>query len=332
MPLLRIPTADNADNFVLVHVDVLNQKGGLNAKLLATEGEAVYVHNLKHTQISRLKSSKSPLSDVDWSKLLTSVLLGTESSTETAELLQGLRVEAAVESEKGIDININKSLSGVTQRLGALHLIADDSQEIELFNWAGEAVSAFNDSQKQLLEQRQKTDGLKSKLETLQKHNEELIKAKEEAERVILEKCARLLNEKKGMIRQLVLEMREKGVTPKMQISDQAREDSGDEGVALPTRNKGKGNAKPAARAGKGKRKAPEPEPEAEDEDEEEGMFVKDDEERDEDAETTDAETEENDDVEDNEQSAAEEIVSNMKDTKMADDDESTASEGDDEL
>lgn len=176
---------------------------------------------MKEDNLSRLRGKNYQGSDDEWRRILSSVLLrrGLEGRETTA--LQGLDVFAAVTEEEMI-ITIRKDIGGITvshdasspcfwvllkiftalqQRLGTISLRVDESQEIELFEWAGlaaQTAAAAEDGKSSLGARLQAQD---EAIAQLNRQLEDLIQAKEEHEQALLKKFQELLNSKKLKIR-----------------------------------------------------------------------------------------------------------------------------------
>ena len=115
-------------------------------------------------------------------------------------LVQGVESVASV-SDGQINITIRKNISGITQRLGSITLAQDDDEEIELFQWtsisaqsAADAVTTISTLHSKLAEQQETIAKLNVQLD-------DLIKAKQEHEDILLQKFTELLNSKKLKIR-----------------------------------------------------------------------------------------------------------------------------------
>lgn len=100
-----------------------------------------------------------------------------------------------------LTITLRKNISGITQRLGTITLKQDDSQAIELFEWAGNAVAASTSLESEVASLSAKYHDQQEAVAKLNAQLESLIKAKEEHENELLQKFVELLNAKKLKIR-----------------------------------------------------------------------------------------------------------------------------------
>lgn len=87
------------------------------------------------------------------------------------------------------------------QRLGTVTLKQDDGQAIELFDWAGIAITKADALEKQLSSLSHRCHLAEDTIQQLNKQLEELIDAKSQHEDQLVANFAQLLNEKKLKIR-----------------------------------------------------------------------------------------------------------------------------------
>lgn len=296
MVILRIPRSDNAAQFVLLNTTPTSPESPtLTGKIQGTDGSSVFALALKPALAARARAAKAACSEEEWITILKSTLLNGLTPED-------VEVMAAVKENDEIQIVFRKTFQGgLKQRLGSLTLKYDEDEEIELFEWCGALATRSTEQAKELQAEHQK-------LGKLVKETQDLVNAKEEAEKEVIGKCMRLVNSKKEKIQELQarLSRYEKGDPPvgePMQVKEPAEEEAPQlvrrgRGKAAP---KGKAKEKESAKTTlprMGKRAAPEPEPEeeeepAKDEDGDEDMDV------DQDEDEEDVETEGETDGED---------------------------------
>lgn len=155
---------------------------------------------VKHARISKYRAKSNHLSDSQWEVLLRLTLLQEHTSDPQDPDLKDFEVVASVSDSK-LTVTFRKSISGIHQKLGELSLSKDADAAINILDWANTAILRAGS-----LEAEAQTLQLKlvEQTEMVQKLNrqlEELVQAKKEHEDTLLEKCALLINEKKGKIR-----------------------------------------------------------------------------------------------------------------------------------
>ncbi len=139
-------------------------------------------------------------SNEEWNNILSWVFLRRRLEGRNAEALLGLETVASIVGAQ-LTITLRKNIGGITQRLGTIALKQDESQDVELFEWTSKAVGAATTLETEVASLSAK---YRTQQETLVKLNiqlEDLIRAKEEHEEVLLEKFMELLNTKKLKIR-----------------------------------------------------------------------------------------------------------------------------------
>ena len=264
MAVLRIPRSDDAAQFVLLNITpTSNDSPTLNGKIAGTDGSSAFVLALKPALAARARAAKAACNEEEWTSILKATLLD-------GLMPEDVEVTATVDGEKEIQVVFRKTFQGgLKQRLGSLTLKGDADEEIELFEWCA-ALAAHAAEQAKTLENE------KAKVGKLVKETQDLVKAKEEAEKQVIGKCMRLVNSKKEKIQELQsrLSHYEKGDLPRdepMQVEELAEE----EGPRPAKRGRGKAIAKGKGKEEepakttlprRGKRAAPDPEPEEEDE------------------------------------------------------------------
>lgn len=262
MAILRIPRSDDTSSFVLLNITPTSTDSPtLNGKIAGTDGSSAFILQLKPALAARARAAKAACSEEEWTTILKSTLLD-------GLMPKDVEITATVDGEKEIQVVFRKTFQGgLKQRLGSLNLKGDADEEIELFEWCGAMA-------KQAAEQGKALQQEKQKLGKLVKETQDLVKAKEEAEKEVIGKCMRLVNSKKEKIQELRARLSHyEGDPPRdepLQVEEPAEEEA-----PQPARRgrgkaaaKGKGKEKEPTKTTlprRGKRAAPDPEPEEED-------------------------------------------------------------------
>ncbi|KAI9834515.1 MAG: hypothetical protein M1826_002669 [Phylliscum demangeonii] len=202
--LLKIPRPlqqgqEKDGDFVLLYVS-RDGPAELDLKLLATEGTTPFVGSVKQNALSKWRTQNLASSDEEWKQILSKVLLCRRPSSDHESVSGNLDVAAAVKDGQ-MTITLRRNISGITQRLGSLVLRQDDDQEIELFDWAGVAAETAARTEDGVVGLETRLKRQQDAITLLNQRLEDLIKAKEEHEIALLEKCCQLLNSKKLKIR-----------------------------------------------------------------------------------------------------------------------------------
>ena len=219
--ILRIPRSNPADDYVLIKASPAG-KHELDFDLLATEGVCPYVgkgmllerlHPLtwktdyfRAVRQRKLKDlqSKSYEGDLDEWESIIKHIFGVEKGSTVSNATKDLEVVADIHGEdpaQTITIVFRKRIQQITQRLGSIELHQNDDEEVQLFDWTGQAVQ---DSQSAAAEVARLTSNLvsaNSTIKSLESKLDELVKLKEEHDKQMLSQFAALLNEKKAKIR-----------------------------------------------------------------------------------------------------------------------------------
>ncbi|KAJ4254885.1 hypothetical protein NW762_009683 [Fusarium torreyae] len=170
--VLRFPRSDDKSAFVLLQI----------------------TPKVKHDRVVSLRVKNCPASESEWQRILEDLF--------QQEPLPDIQATATVQSGKSISITIRKDIQGITQRLGAITLNHDPDEAIELFEWCGAAVESSAVSKQAVADLSVRSSEAETAVTQLQSQLDELIKAKEEDEIVLLRKFRDLLNEKKLKIRE----------------------------------------------------------------------------------------------------------------------------------
>ena len=100
-----------------------------------------------------------------------------------------------------IVLAIRKNISGIQQRIGEVSLTKDENHEIDTLSWVSTAVSRAALVEQDLLSLQAKYEEHSMAMENLNSQTEELIKARDDDENILLAKFCELLNAKKLKIR-----------------------------------------------------------------------------------------------------------------------------------
>ncbi|KAF3025755.1 hypothetical protein E8E14_014447 [Neopestalotiopsis sp. 37M] len=200
--VLRYPVSDRPENsFLLEVIPTEGSKNALNLKLVGTEGEKPYVVKLRHQRVQEWKASPGHCTDDEWEQILIATLIETSSP-------QGKDIEVKVELGVGKDnkstanLIFRKNLSGITQRLGSIELKENVNEFVDPFQWCVNAIGDHAKVDNDLAAATAKAAELEKTTNELKAQLEDLLKAKDDDERQLLEKFRDLLNEKKLKIRQ----------------------------------------------------------------------------------------------------------------------------------
>ncbi|KAL8869876.1 MAG: hypothetical protein Q9198_007777, partial [Flavoplaca austrocitrina] len=176
---------------------------------------------VKHARISKYRAKSNHLSESEWETLLRWTLLQEHSPDRQSPDYKDLEIVASISNTK-LTITFRKSISGIHQKLGELSLTKDADAGINVLDWANTAISRAESLeteaqtlQMKLAEQTEFAQNLNAQLD-------ELILAKKEHEDTLLEKCAILINEKKGKIRDQQRLLADAKVDPKKLRATQA--------------------------------------------------------------------------------------------------------------
>ncbi|KAM7209527.1 DNA repair protein XRCC4 [Naviculisporaceae sp. PSN 640] len=224
--IIRIPRTDEAGKDGSHVLGEVTATGGaskpLNVKIVATEGDAPYTVKIKHDRIGDLRVSSSSCSPDEWEDILTAILLNGKH-------VEGVEAGAEVESEKSITITIRRWVAGISQRLGSITLSYKEKEAIELFDWCDTALQEREKLKKDVEKEASKAADLEARVTELKNQLDELIQAKKDREKEILEKMCRLLNEKKVKIRQQQRLLNSAKIDPDTKMEDDHDDDDDDD-------------------------------------------------------------------------------------------------------
>ena len=262
MAIIRIPRSDDTSTFVLLNLEPTSDHS-LTARVVGTDGAAAFILHLSPALATRALAPKSSCNAEEWTSILKAVLL--EGLTP-----EDIEVTATVEDDANIQVVLRKTFEGgLKQRLGSLTLKYDEDEAIELLDWCAALATHAAEQAANLKRE-------KEMVRKLVKETEELVKAKEEAEKELIGKCMRLVNTKKERSQQLQdrLSHYEKSGSPirePMDVVERTEEEQPQTGKRKAAPKKKAPPKKAPAKATlprRGKRAVPEPEPEEEEEDE----------------------------------------------------------------
>ncbi|KAF3479568.1 uncharacterized protein GIQ15_06544 [Arthroderma uncinatum] len=253
--ILRIPRSDASGDYALIKVSK-SGSSHLDLQLVGTEGENPYAGSVKTAGIKKLQAKNYRGDDEEWAGILSYAFNQSQESNADSEWVSGLEILASVQSngdddeaDKELHITLRKRIDSITQKLGTVILKQDDEQAIELFEWAGTAVSKAKTLGEQVSSLQTKYREAEDTIKKLNAQLAEFIEAKNQHDEQLIAKFVGLLNEKKAKIRsqQRLLTKAKENPETAAELEKEA---------VLETASR-----KPAA-SRRGKRKADEPAPE----------------------------------------------------------------------
>lgn len=158
---------------------------------------------MRQKKIRDLRSPNYTGSDDEWESILRDVFLLKQEPGISAELKKGLETVAAVAAtdyNNVLTITFRNHIDQITQKLGTLEL-NETEEEIQLFDWATNAVEQQGLLQEEVSALRSKSEADQATITALQSQFADLVKGKREHEEQLISKFALLLNEKKLKIR-----------------------------------------------------------------------------------------------------------------------------------
>ena len=155
---------------------------------------------MRQSRISKLRDKRNQLSDYQWEDVLKSTLLQKRAHTIEASVLEKLEVLGTITGGQ-LSIIFRNDISGITQNLGEVVFRRDESQELDIFRWAGTALERSMRLESEVRDLTSKYDEQSRKMEMLSHQLESFIKAKKDHELSLLQKFRELLNIKKLKIR-----------------------------------------------------------------------------------------------------------------------------------
>ncbi|KAK8026155.1 hypothetical protein PG990_003978 [Apiospora arundinis] len=199
--ILRLPCGDaESGNFVLEAKS--NGSKPLDLLIRGTDGASAFETKTRHNRIKEFKAANAPCSEAEWEQILLAILVDPQGATRA----QDIEIKVELRSDEEVTLHFRKNIQGIAQRLGTIKLKdfeeTDDNPGISPFDWC---VSVLEDHEKVVQElgtAKEKASELEQSVEELKGQLEDLLKAKDADEGVLLEKFRDLLNEKKLKIRQ----------------------------------------------------------------------------------------------------------------------------------
>ncbi|KAF2003099.1 hypothetical protein P154DRAFT_110605 [Amniculicola lignicola CBS 123094] len=199
--IIPVPAASGGGPEVLIEV---KQDGAqpLDVRLVACDGEKVYVGKIKQRQIAKIKGKSYKGSDGEWHAILSHFLLRKQPEGDEARILDNLRMVYSLK-DNDLELTIRRDVQGIKVTLGETALSEDDSDEaaINPFEWAQSAAEGHTFALKEVEGLKARLAGEKSIIAKLNAQLEDFIKTKNEAETAMLQQFMALLNEKKRKIR-----------------------------------------------------------------------------------------------------------------------------------
>ncbi|KAI4258737.1 MAG: hypothetical protein L6R42_004924 [Xanthoria sp. 1 TBL-2021] len=197
--VLRIVRTDVPGEYILLNTSS-NGSSPLDLQILATEGTEPYKKALKHARISKYRAKSNHLSEPQWETLLRSTLLQENTPDQQDPDVKDFEIVASISNSK-LTVTFRKSISGIHLKLGELSLSKIADAGINVLDWANTAILRAESLEAEAHTLQHKLAEQTGFAQKLNLQLEELIQAKKEHEDTFLQKCALLINEKKGKIR-----------------------------------------------------------------------------------------------------------------------------------
>ncbi|KAK8038711.1 hypothetical protein PG993_007122 [Apiospora rasikravindrae] len=199
--ILRLPCGDaESGNFVLEAIS--NGSKPLDLLIRGTDGASAFETKTRHNRIKEFKAANAPCSEAEWEQILLAILVDPQGATRA----QDIEIKVELSSDEEVTLHFRKNIQGIAQRLGTIKLKeldeTEDNPGISPFDWC---IQILEDHEKVVQEvgaTKALANELEQSVEELKGQLENLLKAKESDESVLLEKFRDLLNEKKLKIRQ----------------------------------------------------------------------------------------------------------------------------------
>ncbi|KAK7998562.1 hypothetical protein PG991_015041 [Apiospora marii] len=200
--ILRLPCGDaESGKFVLEAKS--NGSKPLDLLIRGTDGASAFETKTRHNRIKEFRAANAPCSEAEWEQILVAILVDPQDATRSA---RDVEIKVELRSDEEVTLHFRKNIQGIAQRLGTIKLKdfeeSDDNPGISPFDWC---VSILEDHEKVVQEAgaaKEKVKELEQSVKELKSQFEDLLKAKDDDESVLLEKFRDLLNEKKLKIRQ----------------------------------------------------------------------------------------------------------------------------------
>jgi len=219
--VLRLKRTDDpsASQHIFLHISQQNDsnskpkaqattKPTLDLKLIATDEEHIYHGSLLDSETKTLQSTNYPSDLATWKRTLRTALLPSDPSappnpTEGPEgdEEEGLELVAAIKSTT-LTITLRRNIEGITQRLGTLTLHQDDErEELSPFTWLSISLARNSDLQSALRTRQTAASKHQDQISKLEAQLDEFVRVKKEHEEELVGKFVKVLNAKKGKIR-----------------------------------------------------------------------------------------------------------------------------------
>ncbi|PSR75478.1 hypothetical protein BD289DRAFT_487100 [Coniella lustricola] len=204
---LRSPSASQKRH-VLVAVSPSTDDAAthpLDLELVATENAKAYVATLQHAKVGKYKHDTNACSDDRWQACLKELLLLQKQHQHQHDSLAGGGIDAYAETsnEGYLFIHVQQKRAGAAETLGSLKLRKSNkaAEDIDMFDWCTESVSAREQLQQEVAQLQCKHDALQKLVSEETARFRELERSKQEFETHHDSWLKDLLNEKKLKIR-----------------------------------------------------------------------------------------------------------------------------------
>ncbi|KAG8627171.1 hypothetical protein KVT40_004654 [Elsinoe batatas] len=209
--VLRIRRTDaGGGDFVIARVEQ-SKSGRLDLLLHATDGEQVYLAEIKHAEVDSLQNKTGKTSLEDWHSVLFAKLLQTEDDL-SSKAVQDVELVASITDN--LTLTFRKNIGKITQRLGDVILKPNDDVELSILDWTAELAAKLatlqdrtSSLESQLREQQQEVAELKKQLDDAAQHQQS-------QQEELVQKFAALLNTKKLKIRDQQRQLLRAGIDP----------------------------------------------------------------------------------------------------------------------
>ena len=166
---------------------------------------------MRSRKLEQLQHRNYDGSTEEWTAILKHVLISKQGSGVSEMIKRNLDVSCTIsgkDPKASLSISYRTRVEGITQRLGGIELAqTQDTDNVDLFGWASQAIERRDELENQILEEKEETSKSTTMIASLQAQLEDLTKAKSEHEAELLDKFAALLNEKKLRLRELNRQM-----------------------------------------------------------------------------------------------------------------------------
>lgn len=183
-------------------------KPTLDLKLIATDEEHIYHGSLHDSEVKTLQAANYPSDLETWKRTLRTALLPADPSSPPdasdgadGNEEEGLELVAAIKTST-LTITLRRNIEGITQRLGTLTIHRDDErEELSPFTWLSFSLAQNSALQTALRTLQTAASRHQDQISKLEAQLDEFVRVKKEHEEELVEKFVKLLNAKKGKIR-----------------------------------------------------------------------------------------------------------------------------------